>query len=76
MNLTQEHLEVGSDAYIASLDGKGVVIADHAYPAAHELAEAGWIERYFRGDELCWRWTRTGETALDLNALMSGQSPN
>jgi hypothetical protein len=27
--------------------GRGVVITDDAYPDAHRLAEAGWLERRF-----------------------------
>jgi hypothetical protein len=53
------------------LDGSGIVIINDAYPAAHELAEAGWLERYFHAEELCWRWSQQGDTALELSDLLS-----
>jgi hypothetical protein len=79
MELTQEHLEVASGAYIASLDGKGVIVANHCYPVAHDLCEQGWLRREFvpdpengDSDELAWFWTPAAEHALDVNALLQG----
>ena len=71
MRLTEEHLDIASAAAIAAAEGRGLVLADHAYPAAHELAEAGWLERYFGGGELCWRWSRQADTALALGNLIT-----
>lgn len=68
-NETQQELLV--NAYLLAREGKGQVIADHAYPDAHELAEHGWLERRFEPDgEMSWWWTRTAEAALDTHALL------
>ena len=41
------------------------------YPAAHELAEQGWLERRFEPDgAMSWWWTPAAEGALDVNALL------
>lgn len=74
MVLTEQHYEILSSAYFVSREGKGLVLADEAYPVAHELAEAGWLERYFRDDEMCWRWTGAAEGALDMSALLTAYS--
>jgi hypothetical protein len=73
MELTQDHLQVAYNAWAAAQDGGGVVIDEPGlYPAAHELAEEGWLERRFvtSPGEMSWWCTSAAETALDLNALM------
>jgi hypothetical protein len=79
VELTPERLEVASDAYFAGLDGKGIVVHDWAVPAAHDLAEGGWLERRFEPDGvMSWWWTPAAETALGLSAIVqstaSGQN--
>ena len=64
-NETQQELLV--NAYLLSREGKGQVIADHAYPDAHR-AGRGRLARalHFEPDgEMSWWWTTTAETALD-----------
>jgi hypothetical protein len=70
MNLTPTQLDLLAAAWAVAQDGNGVVIANDAYPDAHDLAEHGWLERRFVGDELAWFWTPAAETALDLNGLL------
>lgn len=72
MILTETHYELLAGAYFASrAEGIGMVVEPHAVPVAHELAEAGWLERYVRDDELRWRWTGAAEGALDMSALLT-----
>lgn len=72
MQFTETQLEILSNAYLLSREGKGQVIVDDAYPAAHALAEAGWLERRFESDgEMSWWWSSTAETAFDLGALLT-----
>ena len=41
-----------------------------AYPDAHELAEAGWLERRSEPDgPSSWWWTPQAEAALDMTGL-------
>jgi hypothetical protein len=48
MDLTPEMLEIAFGAWCAAQDGgKGVVLEPSAHPAAHALAERGWLERRF-----------------------------
>ena len=43
---------------------------DWALPDAHQLAEAGWLERReLDNGDTAWTWTPQAETALDVNAL-------
>lgn len=71
MNITETQLDLLVGAWATSRDGNGVVLEDHAIPDAHDLCEGGWLERYFRGDQLCWRWSRQAEAALDVSRLLS-----
>jgi hypothetical protein len=71
MEFTEDQLLVASDAWAAAQRGGGLVIKDEFYPAAHSLAEQGWLERRFEPDgEMSWWWTAKAEHALDTNALM------
>jgi hypothetical protein len=70
MNCTETQAEILATAYLLAREGKGQVVTDDAIPDAHELAEQGWLERRFAGDELAWFWTAQAETALDLSALL------
>ena len=69
MQFDAEQLEILFRARMLGV-GRGQVLEGWAYPAAHELAEAGWLERRFQPDgELSWWWTPQAETALNLTAL-------
>ena len=71
MELTTEHLEIASNAYLLSLENRGMVLEPWAAPLADALAEAGWLERRFEPNgDMSWWWSRAGETALDLTALL------
>jgi hypothetical protein len=70
MTFTDQQLEILYRAKILGLD-YGQVLEGWAYPDAHELAEAGWLQRRFQPDgELAWFWTPQAETTLDLTALL------
>ena len=72
MELSQEQAEILYRAYVLSKAGCGQVIENWAYPAAHELAEHGWLERRFEpDDELSWWWTPAAEMALDTSRLIA-----
>jgi hypothetical protein len=76
MQLTEDHLQVAFNAWAAAQDGGGVVLEDPGlYPAAHELAEQGWVQRRFvgPGDVMSWWWSPHAETALAINALTSAE---
>ena len=71
MDFTETQLEILFNAWVLAREGNGQVIADDAYPDAHRLAEAGWLERRFEPDgEMSWWWTPRAETAFDMTALM------
>jgi hypothetical protein len=71
VDFTPVQLDLLAAAWATSRDGNGLVIEAHAYPDAHDLAEAGWLERRFLPDgELGWFWSHRAELALDMNALM------
>jgi hypothetical protein len=71
VEFTDTQLELLTAAYATARDGLGVVIEDWAYPDAHRLAEAGWLERRFEADgEMSWWWTPAAETAFDSSDLM------
>ena len=70
MNFTDTQREILVNAYLLARRGYGQVVADDAIPDAHDLAEAGWLERYFRDGQLCWRWSPRAEHALDVNQLL------
>ena len=71
MEFTETQREILFNAWLLAREGNGQVLEDHAYPDAHKLAEAGWLERRFEPDgEISWWWTRQAETALDTSALM------
>jgi hypothetical protein len=71
MDMTEDRLRMLYAAWIASEGGGGVVLdgAD-LFVEAHELAEGGWLERRFVGDELAWFWSPQAETTLDTNMLL------
>ncbi len=68
MEFDTEQLEI---LYRAKLLGaeRGQVLEDWAYPSAHRLAEAGWLQRRFVGDELAWFLAPTAELAFELHGL-------
>jgi hypothetical protein len=77
MELTQDKARVLCGAWAAHQSGGGVALDDPGdFVAAHELAEVGWLERRFVGDDLAWFWTQAAETALDLHSLTADFSPN
>jgi hypothetical protein len=72
MHFTDQMQEIVGNAYLLSLDGRGMVLEDHALPDAERLCEAGWLEQRVEPDgEPSWWWTPMAETALDLGALMT-----
>jgi hypothetical protein len=66
--MTNEQFEILYRA--RALAPRGQVLTNDAYPAAHELAEDGWLRREFVDGELAWFWTDEAEVALHLGALM------
>ena len=54
--MTTEQLEILADLWAASRSGLGAVLNDDAIPAAHQLAEQGWLRREVTDDtdQLCW----------------------
>jgi hypothetical protein len=78
MELTADHLQLGLGAWAAAQDGGGVVLDDPGlYPAAHELAEQGWLKRPFVTDDaaLSWWWSQRADLALALSALTGRRRP-
>ena len=45
MDMTPTQFELLFAAHMLARENRGMVIADEAYPAAHELAEHGWLSR-------------------------------
>jgi hypothetical protein len=71
VELTETQYDLLTAAWATGRDGNGIVIENDAYPDAHRLAEAGWLERRFTADgDMAWFWTGVAETALDMSALM------
>jgi hypothetical protein len=71
VELTEEHLEIAGRAWALAREGKGQVLEDWAVPSAHELAEAGWLERRIEPNgDTSWWWTPAAETALGLSAIV------
>jgi hypothetical protein len=71
MTFTPIQLDLLVAAWATARDGRGVVIANDAYPDAHELAEQGWLQRRFEADgEMSWWWTQAAEAALTTNRLL------
>ena len=58
MDFTETQQEILATRALLAREGKGQVIEDGAFPDAHALAEAGWLERRFQPD---------GETRLVLD---------
>jgi hypothetical protein len=50
MEFTETQMDLLTAAWATSRDGNGLVITNDAYPDAHRLAEAGWLERRFTQD--------------------------
>ncbi|MGZ4183170.1 MAG: hypothetical protein ACXVUL_21110 [Solirubrobacteraceae bacterium] len=70
MDLTTTHLELLFAAHELAQENRGMVITAETYPAAHELAEHGWLERRFEPNgDMSWWWTPAAETALALGNL-------
>ena len=66
--MTTEQLEILADLWAASRSGLGAVLNDDAIPAAHQLAEQGWLRREVTDDtdQLCWFFSEKAEVALQL----------
>jgi len=72
MEFTATQLDLLTAAWATSRDGNGIVIEDHAYPDAHELAEQGWLKRRFEeGGKMSWWWTPAADQAFEYGALMN-----
>lgn len=76
MQLTETQREILFNAWCLSHVGCGQVLHDEYIPAAHQLVEAGWLERRIEDDQLTWWWSAPASTALELDALVSDQSVN
>ena len=70
--LTDDELQVAYDLWAARMGGLAADVKPEFYPAAHDLAERGWLERRFDGDDMLWWFTDTGLAALNMNALIQG----
>jgi len=70
MEFNETQREILVNAWLLARSGHGQVLSDEAIPDAHRLCEAGWLERYFRDGQLCWRWSRAAEHSLDVNGLL------
>ena len=62
--MTDEQMAILFDAWFVGREGHGLVLDDAAIPMAHQLAEAGWLERRITDDTLGWFWTQQAEHAL------------
>jgi hypothetical protein len=67
--LTDDEGQVAADLWAARMGGFAAAVKPEYLPAAHTLAERGWLERRWHGDDMLWWFTDTGLAALDLNAL-------
>ena len=67
--LTDDEGQVVADLWAARMFGLAADVKPEFYPAAHTLAERGWLERRWHGDDMVWWFTDQGLAALDLNAL-------
>ena len=80
VDFTATQLDLLTAAYATSLDGCGVVITNDAYPDAHRLAEAGWLERRFEDATARWRGsgrrrpTRRSRTATSMRSAEGRQN--
>jgi hypothetical protein len=71
MDLTETQMDLLTAAWATARDGNGVVIENWAYPDAHRLAQAGWLERRFEPNgDMSWWWTDAAETAFDYTDAM------
>jgi hypothetical protein len=71
VEFTETQMDLLTAAWATARDGNGLVITNDAYPDAHRLAEAGWLERRFTQDgEVAWFWTEAAEKAFDYGELM------
>jgi hypothetical protein len=52
------------------------MIQPESLPAAHDLAEKGWLERRWHDGDMVWWFTDEGFTALNLGALSRSEPPD
>jgi hypothetical protein len=64
MKLKEEHLNLCFLGWMAARRGQGMVLGHRHYPAAHELAQTGWLRRKMVGKDLAWFWPDEGEQAF------------
>jgi hypothetical protein len=70
VDLTADECRVAFSAWAASRTGGGIQLEDGAdYPAAHALAERGWLRRGFVRGALSWFWTAQADQALAVADL-------
>jgi hypothetical protein len=72
MELTDEQADLLTLAWLLARDGHGMVVTDESVPDADALAQRGWLERFLRDGQLCWRWPAQAEHALDVAELLQG----
>jgi hypothetical protein len=72
-DLSPELLDLLFKAWTAhTAMGGGIVVTDETYPAAHRLAEAGWLTMCIEDDgEFSWHWSHMAEQALRAGALIT-----
>ena len=67
--LTDDEGQVIADLWAARMARLAGAVKPEFYPAAHALAERGWLERRWHGDDMVFWFTDTGLAALDMNSL-------
>jgi hypothetical protein len=75
-SLTEDDKVVAFDLWVARLNSKAGAVKPEYLPAAHNLAERGWLSRRIENDDLIWEFTDQGLTALELSGLLTNQPPN
>jgi hypothetical protein len=69
--LTKDELQVCLDLWACRLNHKAGAVKPEYLPAAHNLAERGWLSRRIENDDVILEFTDQGLTALELSALQA-----
>jgi hypothetical protein len=74
MDFSDTQAEILGNAYWLAREGKGQVVQPECLPDAHELYEAGWLDRKIEENgDISWWWSLQAEGALRLRALMDSR---